>query len=103
MFANRLNQVMCAGFMFCAVQLSSAQSAPGIAEPGDPARWYQQDSTPHDYYLTLKKEAEAAYQEAKMSCQAEDRAVRSACLKDAQAQYKQDLQDAKTKEQQGAQ
>lgn len=103
MFANRLHQVTCATFILCASQFCWAQSAPGIAEPGDPVRWYQQDSTPHDYYLTLKKEAEAAYQEAKVSCQAGDRVSRSACLKDAQAQFKQDMRDAKDKEQQQAQ
>jgi hypothetical protein len=103
MIANNFYRSACFLLCLCAVQLCRAQDASSVAEPGDPTRWYQQDSTPHDYYLTLKKEAEAAYQEAKASCQTLNSAARPACLKDAQAQYKQDLADAKLKEQQQSQ
>ena len=102
MIANNRYQAACLMFCMCTVQLCWAQSMPGIAEPGDPVRWYQQDSTPHDYFLTLKKEAEAVYQEAKTDCQSLHGSSRTTCLKDAQAQYKQDMSDAKLKEQQRA-
>jgi hypothetical protein len=90
-------QITCAVLSLCAVQLCWAQSAASVAEPGDPPRWYKNDSTAQDYYMTLKKEAEAANQEAKASCRSMDKPSRAACLKQAQAQYNQDMQDAKHK------
>lgn len=86
----------------CAVRSCLAQSTPSIAEPGDPQRWYQQDTTPHDYFLTLKKDAEAALQEAKLACREVDKSSRQACLKEAQAQFVHDMGVAKQKEQQSA-
>lgn len=101
MSVSRLTPFVCTLFVLCATQLCSAQTVNSVAEPGDPARWYQNDATPHDYFLTLKKEAEAAYLEAKTSCHAAEKSTQARCLKDAQIQYQQDLQDAKAKGQAG--
>lgn len=56
------------------------------------ARWSQENtSSPHDYYMTLKKEAEAAYKINRKECKTK------ACLKEARKTYDQDLIDAKRK------
>ena len=93
----RLTSLVCAVCVLGVTQLCSAQAVNSVAEPGDPARWYQNDATPHDYFMTLKKEAEAAYLEAKISCHAAEKSTQARCLKDAQTQYQQDLQDARSK------
>lgn len=58
---------------------------------GDPARWSQPDQTPAQRERTLRKEIGAALAEARLACQQGPASARSACLKDAQAIYQQDL------------
>ncbi|MGK5080337.1 hypothetical protein [Janthinobacterium sp. HLX7-2] len=72
--------------------LSLAQTA--TPQPGDPQRWYQEDSTPQAQLRTLRKEIAAALGEAKKSCQQEPSATRSACLRGAQETYRQDMANA---------
>jgi hypothetical protein len=93
---KRWSQATAAALCSFVVQLCFAQDGPTVAQPGDPQRWYDHDSTENDYYLTLKKEAEAVYQEAKTNCRSLEKSDRAACLKDAQTQYRQDLQEAKS-------
>lgn len=63
-------------------------------QPGDPQRWYQEDSTPQAQLHTLRKEIAAALAEAKKSCRQEAPAARSTCLKEAQDTYRQDMANA---------
>jgi Skp family chaperone for outer membrane proteins len=84
---------------YCGAQTTqTAQNAQSIAEPGDPARWYQHDTTQHDYANTLKKEAQAAYLEAQKECRSGDAASRQTCLKQAREQFNSDLADAKSQD-----
>ena len=80
----------------CLAPLALAQTAPptGMPQPGDPARWYQPDSTPQAQLRTLHKEIGAALSEAKKACRQEAPANRSACLKAAQDTYRQDMANA---------
>ena len=80
----------------CLAPLALAQSAPptGTPQAGDPARWYQPDSTPQAQLRTLHKEIGAALSEAKKACRQEAAADRSACLKTAQETYRQDMANA---------
>lgn len=78
--------------------VSFAHSHEGMGKASDPQRWSQEDtSSPHDYYLTLKKEAGAALQINLKNCKTEKRASRAACEREARAVFKQDLIDAKQK------
>ena len=82
----------------CLAPLAQAQTAPPVAGPqaGDPARWYQADSTPQAQLRTLQKEIGAALAEAKKACRQEAPANRAACLKTAQDTYKQDMANAQS-------
>ena len=62
---------------------------------GDPARWYQEDTTPRARFQTLKKEAGAAYQEALADCKRAERATRATCMREARALFEQDLAAAR--------
>jgi hypothetical protein len=66
-----------------------------IAQTGDLARWYQEDTTPRTRLQTLKKEAGAAYQEALADCKKAERAARVACMREARTMFEQDLADAR--------
>ena len=91
------------GAALCLVAMSSASAqdaaTQNIDRPGDPARWYQEDMTPHAYYLTLTKEAGAAYGEAVSECKHSDSSDRARCLQEARRVFKQDMADAKLKSQ----
>lgn len=65
------------------------------AQAGDPARWYQENTTPRARMKSLKKEAAAAYQEARTECRTVARSMRTACLKEARTIFEQTLADAK--------
>lgn len=80
----------------CLAPLAMAQDAPptGTPQPGDPARWYQPDSTPQAQLRTLHKEIAAALAEAKKACRQAAPAARGACLKAAQETYRQDMANA---------
>nr|WP_314633022.1 hypothetical protein [uncultured Janthinobacterium sp.] len=87
------SHIVCAAVLACSVApLSQAQTA--APQPGDPQRWYQEDSTQEAQLRTLRKEIAAALAEAKKSCQQEPAATRAACLKEAQDTYQQDLANA---------
>ena len=87
----------------CALAAASAYSAPreleehvGVnAERGDPARWYVPADTPRRLYETRVKEARAAAAEARKECRGERREGRAACVAEAKAQERRDLEDAR--------
>ena len=72
--------------------LALAQTA--TPQPGDPQRWYQEDSTAQAQLRTLRKEIAAALAEAKKACRLEPSATQATCLKDAQDTYRQDMANA---------
>lgn len=73
---------------------TARQQAAEIAR-GDPARWTQEDTTPEARLRTLRKEMGAALQEARGACRALPAAERSACNKEAQANYQKDMAGAR--------
>ncbi len=87
----------------CALAATFALAAPpapvehvGInAERGDPARWYVPADTPRRLYDTQVKEAGAARGEQLKDCRAMQ-ADRSACIAEANALYRRDLEDARS-------
>jgi hypothetical protein len=65
------------------------------AERGDPARWYVPADTPQLKYETQVKEAGAVLGEALKECRALQ-SDRNACVAQAQAQHRRDLEDARS-------
>lgn len=96
MYKHIPRTTLAALMLTCLAPLVHAQTAPPAAGPqaGDPARWYQADSTPQAQLRTLQKEIGAALAEAKKACRQEAPASRDACLKEAQHTYKQDMANA---------
>jgi hypothetical protein len=86
----------------CALAATFAYPAPreteehvGVdAERGDPARWYVPADTPRLKYETRVKEAHAAAAEAVKECRRE-REGRAACIAEAKAQERSDLDEAR--------
>ena len=64
-------------------------------QASDPQRWYQEDMTPRARFQTLKKEAGAALQEAKIECKSAARAARAACMQEARSVFEQDMAAAR--------
>ncbi|MGK5058907.1 hypothetical protein ACQ4WY_18445 [Janthinobacterium sp. LB2P49] len=86
------NALLATLFAFSLAPLALAQTA--TPQPGDPQRWYQEDSTAQAQLRTLRKEIAAALAEAKKACRSEPSAGRATCLKDAQETYRQDMANA---------
>jgi hypothetical protein len=64
----------------------------------DPARWYQEDTTPRAHFQTSQKEAGAAYKEALADCKREERserAERNGCLRRATMNYNEAMAEAR--------
>jgi len=89
------------GTVACALTMSVSwaqdPAQKGVDQAGDPPRWYQEEMTPHGYFLTLKKEAGAAYGESVIACKRADSAIRAACMHEAHKVFEQDMADARTK------
>lgn len=62
---------------------------------GDPARWYQADSTVAQRLHTLQKEIGAGLQEAQGACRKLAAAERASCMQQARATYQQDMANAR--------
>jgi hypothetical protein len=58
---------------------------------GDPARWYQEDTTASAQTRTLRKEIGAALAEARLACKKGPATERRACMKEAQETYQRDM------------
>jgi hypothetical protein len=84
--------VVAAGFGF------AAHATDPVARAGDPPRWYVPADTPARKYAALAKEAGAALQEALRECRTlySDAAPRKACELGARAQWKDDMQLARS-------
>lgn len=70
-----------------------AQGLPAdrVAQAGDPARWYQEDTTPRARFDALKKEAGAAHRIAQKECKKTKGVARIACMQEARNMLGQDL------------
>lgn len=86
--------LLCALLALPAFAMTSAFAAEGAPEK-DPAQWSTPDTTPQARYMTAKKEADAAHQAALGECRGLHGAEKTACTKEAQATYAQDLAAAK--------
>ena len=62
-----------------------------VAQAGDPARWYQEDTTPRARFDTLKKEAGAAHRIAQNACKKTKGVTRMACMQEARNVLGQDI------------
>ncbi|MCH8623009.1 hypothetical protein [Undibacterium sp. TS12] len=69
----------------------SAESNQAVTRQSDPARWYQEETTPMAYFKTLKTEAQAVYQESSRACRREPRTQVQACLREARNTLQQDM------------
>ncbi|MFZ6658160.1 hypothetical protein [Undibacterium sp. TJN19] len=96
---NILRTVILSGFVGMASCLSyaNAQENRELTSAGEPARWFQEEMTPLAYFKTLKKEAEAVYQESAMDCKRMDSARRNECLRAAKNTLQQDMAAARQK------
>ncbi|MGK5064483.1 hypothetical protein [Janthinobacterium sp. LB3P112] len=86
------NTLLATLFACSLAPLALAQTA--TPQPGDPQRWYQEDSTAQAQLRTLRKEIAAALAEAKKACRSEPSAARATCMKDAQDTYRLDMANA---------
>ncbi len=66
----------------------------------DPPRWSTEDITPQARYQTAKKEAGAALEESRRECRSLTVPERNACMKEAQAQFVNDMAAARKELQQ---
>lgn len=87
------------GMLFMLMASCNAQAPPfnTVEQPGDPARWYQEEMTPRGYLLTLKKEAHAVHDASVKECRQLNPGDKQACKKSANEQLKKDLADAQIK------
>ena len=65
------------------------------AQAGDPARWYLENTTPRERFDTSKKEAGAAYRQAKSNCKKASKTARAECMQNARNTYGRDMIDAR--------
>ena len=76
--------------------VATANAAEGVAQPGDPARWYKPDNTPRAHYATAMKEANAALKEALVECRNLAAGQRKGCESQARSVWKDDVAQAKS-------
>lgn len=86
--------------LFAMASVMLILSAPAFAqEQGapakDPSRWYQPDTTPKQRAANMRKEAQAAYQEAVKACREGDKGERKACMKEAKDNLNEELSAAR--------
>lgn len=61
----------------------------------DPPQWHTEDTSPQMHYQTSKKEAGAAYQEARNDCKKLHGIAASDCNKEARSNFENDMARAK--------
>lgn len=101
---TRFDRITCGLVMACAALVAQAQDKPGGTTPpqnaqlqqqeiakGDPARWYKEDATGAEQARTLRKEIGAALAEATIACKKGPSSERDACIREARATYKRDM------------
>jgi hypothetical protein len=88
-----LSRMVAVACILCAS--SAGASAAQNKHGNDPARWYKGDSTQSQRMQVLKKELNAAYAEQTAACKKKSSSKRSACLKEARANYQRDSANAR--------
>lgn len=86
-----LGALLTAASFSVALAANAEQQAPA----SDPARWFVEDMTPQQKYQTLKKEAAAGQRESRNNCRSLPKAEVSACMKEANDNFKADMESAK--------
>ncbi|ALK96509.2 hypothetical protein AM586_09680 [Massilia sp. WG5] len=76
------------------VDKAVAAKQAGEVRQGGPGRWDREDMSRQARLRTLQKEIGAAYEEAKNACHKGSSGGRSACLKEARANYEQEMKNA---------
>jgi hypothetical protein len=76
--------------------LLAACCSVAFAEEPDHARWFVEDATPQARYQTMKKEAYAGQREAMMECRAMRRTERTTCVREANANFRTDMANARS-------
>ncbi|MBC3919987.1 hypothetical protein H8L32_21130 [Undibacterium sp. CY18W] len=97
---NALRVLTLMALLSTAILVSSAHAAEpndAVTQQGDPARWYQEEMTPMAYFKTLKKEAEAVYQESSIACKQMGKKDAGPCLRAAKETLQQDMAAAYSK------
>ncbi len=61
----------------------------------DPPQWQSIDDTPQERYRTARKEAGAAFEEARAACREIPTAERDACVAEARSLFTSDMDEAK--------
>ena len=75
--------------------LVAATCGTALAEEPDHARWFAEDMTPQARFNTMKKEAYAGHRETMSQCRSMAGGERAACARDANANFRMDMQNAK--------
>lgn len=95
---NTMLQTLLAAIVVAGVFLNHSASAadiPSQATTGDPARWYEENTTPTAVFRNSKKEDQAALKDAVVLCKELRRPEQASCLKAARSNYEQDLASAR--------
>ncbi|MFZ6758568.1 hypothetical protein ACO0K9_15300 [Undibacterium sp. Ji50W] len=96
---NVIRALILMALLGTAILMSAAHGAEQneVTQQGDPARWYQEEMTPMAYFKTLKKEAEAVYQESSGACKQMEKKQVGPCLRAAKETLQQDMAAAYSK------
>ena len=84
------------------VSRAAAEKQASEVARGGPARWHQEDVTAAQRMRTRQKEIGAALNEAKNACRLGPAAERPSCLKEAQANWKTEMEQLRTEAKAGA-
>ena len=86
--------VICLSAPVAAPLAATSPNQNPIAQPGDPARWYQPVDTPRKKYENSMKEARAALAEVLADCRSQH-SGRKSCQAEARENYRHDVAEAK--------
>lgn len=89
-----LSRMVAVACILCASS-AGASAAQNSKHGSDPARWYNGDSTQAQRMQVLKKELNAAYAQQTAACKKKSTSKRSACIKEARANFQRDSANAR--------
>ncbi len=79
----------------CGTAIAQRQLDPPQWQSIDPPQWKSIDDTPQERYRTARKEAGAAFEEARTACREMPVAERAACVAEARSLFTSDMDEAK--------
>ena len=89
---------LCLALLLALGSAAASAAGPAPAAPAiDPPQWTTPDTTPQMHYRTSKKEAGAAYQEARQQCKKLHGEPARACNQEARTNFDQDMALAREK------